>query len=79
MLEKIKKLVLPKYLTTFKPMDYRESIRILSTNGSNESIIERYKILMRINHPDLGGSPYICAKLNEAKKYLMEFNRSLYN
>lgn len=78
MLEKIKELVFPKYLSTFKPMSYRESIRILNTDGSSDSIIERYKTLMRINHPDLGGSPYICAKINEARKYLVEFNRSLY-
>lgn len=79
MLERIKALIFPKYLTTFRPIGYRESIRILNTDGSNRSIIERYKALMRINHPDLGGSPYICAKINEARKYLMEFNKSLYS
>lgn len=79
MLERIKALVFPKYLDTFGPMSYRESIRILNTDGSNGSIIERYKTLMRINHPDVGGSPYVCAKINEARRYLMEFNRNLYS
>jgi len=82
MLDKFKKLLLPnaltKYYFTFKPVGYKESIKILNTDGSNRSILENYKNLMRINHPDLGGSPYICAKINEAKNFLIEHNKSLY-
>lgn len=78
MLEKIKKLIFPKYFTTFKPISYKESIKILNSDGSHSSIMERYKALMSINHPDKNGSPFICMKVNEAKKYLLEYNKSLY-
>lgn len=74
-LQKVKEFFFPKYFTTFKPIDYKESVKILHSNGSD--FMERYRSLMRINHPDLGGSPYICMKINEAKNFLLEDKKEL--
>ena len=60
---------------TFKPIDYNESLKILNSNGSD--FLERYKTLMKINHPDKGGSPFISMKINEAKNYLLEYNKRI--
>lgn len=35
-------------------------------------VMERYRQLMRTNHPDLGGSPFLTTKINEAKDFLLK-------
>lgn len=55
----------------FKPvMDIDEATKILSMETQSPGIMERYMQMMRINHPDRGGSPYIASKINEAKNLL---------
>jgi len=53
-------------------MDMEEAYSILAlpTNAKRADVLERYRVLMKANHPDLGGSPYISAKVNEAKDFL---------
>ncbi|KJE89117.1 hypothetical protein CAOG_000658 [Capsaspora owczarzaki ATCC 30864] len=57
----------------FEPvMTRREAASILNVgvNAPKEKIKEAHKRVMAINHPDRGGSPYIAAKINEAKDLL---------
>lgn len=53
-------------------MSRREAALILgiSPNASKAKIKEVHKRIMILNHPDKGGSPYIAAKINEAKDLL---------
>ena len=56
-----------------KEMTKSEAIQILGITTQQPSktmIQERHRKLMRFNHPDLGGSPLISTKINEAKKIL---------
>ena len=50
-------------------MSKREAFRILgvSPSATKESVGARHKRIMLQNHPDRGGSPYLAAKINEAK------------
>ncbi|KAF9598771.1 hypothetical protein IFM89_031439 [Coptis chinensis] len=50
-----------------------EARRILNVRGSadTEKIKEAYKKVMRLNHPDVGGSHYLTRKINEAKDILL--------
>lgn len=59
-------------------MDRTEAALILGVrdNASKEKIMERYRQLMKVNHPDLGGSPYVSTKINEAKELLSKTARS---
>ncbi|XP_057325958.1 mitochondrial import inner membrane translocase subunit TIM14 [Microplitis mediator] len=54
-------------------MTKREASLILgvSPTANKAKVKERFKKVMSANHPDRGGSPYIAAKVNEAKD-LME-------
>lgn len=55
-----------KYYYGFnKIMDMKEARLILDLKNSDDPY-SRYKHLIKINHPDIGGSPYICCKINEA-------------
>jgi len=53
-------------------MNRKEAALILGVraNACQELILDRYRSLMRSNHPDLGGSPYVSGKINEAKEML---------
>ncbi|KAM3175417.1 hypothetical protein ACTXT7_008563 [Hymenolepis weldensis] len=61
------------YKGGFEPkMSRREAALILGVPQSSNKIKirEAHKRVMLINHPDRGGSPYLAAKINEAKDYL---------
>ncbi|KAI0987326.1 hypothetical protein GJ496_005626 [Pomphorhynchus laevis] len=53
-------------------MTKREAGLILgvSAQSSNQRVREAYRRIMILNHPDKGGSPYIAAKINQAKDML---------
>ncbi|GAB1597486.1 mitochondrial import inner membrane translocase subunit TIM14-like [Argonauta hians] len=61
------------YKGGFEPkMSKREAGLILgvSPSVSKSKLKEAHKRIMLLNHPDRGGSPYLAAKINEAKDYL---------
>ena len=59
-------------------MDRREAALILGVRdgATKERVQLRYRQLMKVNHPDLGGSPYVSTKINEAKELLSKTARS---
>ena len=61
------------YKGGFEPkMTRREASLILgvSPTANKAKVKEQFKKVMAVNHPDRGGSPYIAAKINEAKDLL---------
>ncbi|CAH8438148.1 unnamed protein product [Heterobilharzia americana] len=58
-------------------MSKREAALILgvSQQSGKNKIKEAHKRIMLLNHPDKGGSPYLAAKINQAKD-LLESNKS---
>lgn len=55
-------------------MSKREAALILGVreNTSTERIKVQHRKILLINHPDRGGSPYVAAKINEAKDLLLK-------
>ncbi|XP_037074364.1 mitochondrial import inner membrane translocase subunit TIM14-like [Pollicipes pollicipes] len=53
-------------------MSRREASLVLgvSPSASAKRVKEAHKRIMLLNHPDRGGSPYLAAKINEAKDLL---------
>ena len=53
-------------------MTRREASLILdvSPTANKVKVKQQFKKIMAVNHPDRGGSPYIAAKINEAKDLL---------
>jgi len=48
----------------------------LRQTADAQKITERYRLLMKLNHPDLGGSPFIAQKVNEAKELLLKSKKT---
>lgn len=63
-----------KWIKGFEPtMTREEALKILGLRegATKEQIAEAHRRLMRINHPDNGGSTLIASKINEAKDLLL--------
>ncbi|EDV97091.1 GH14855 [Drosophila grimshawi] len=61
------------YKGGFDPkMNKREAALILgvSPSASKLKVKDAHKKIMLLNHPDRGGSPYLAAKINEAKDFM---------
>jgi hypothetical protein len=54
-------------------MSRAEALEILGLEegADREAVVEAWRRLIKLNHPDHGGSKYIAAKLNEAKRVLI--------
>ena len=63
-----------RYSPGKKFMTRKEALEILGLpmDASDMDIRSAYKRLMSVNHPDKGGSDWMAAKLNDAKKTLLD-------
>lgn len=58
-------------------MTRREAFQVLGIRegSSKEQIRDAHRRLMRLNHPDNGGSTFVATKVNEAKDFLISGRR----
>jgi curved DNA-binding protein CbpA len=54
-------------------MSRQEALQVLGLdrNATDDDVRREYRRLMKKLHPDLGGSGYLAAKINEAKDVLL--------
>jgi len=54
-------------------MTRKEAALILgAVENDKDNVLLRYRQMMKINHPDRGGSAFISSKVNEAKDLLLQ-------
>lgn len=58
-------------------MDRKEALLILGLRegAAKDAIRDAHRRLMRLNHPDNGGSTFVATKVNEAKDHLLSSSR----
>mmetsp|Transcript_37710 Transcript_37710/g.52242 ORF Transcript_37710/g.52242 Transcript_37710/m.52242 type:complete len:108 (-) Transcript_37710:31-354(-) len=67
------------YKGGFQPaMTREEAAKILGIRqtAAPEKIVAAHRKIMMANHPDLGGSPFMATKINEAKTMLTQKGKS---
>ena len=71
----LKKLLISSHhrKTNNNKMSRDEALKILglSNNATKKEILDSYHLLIKKNHPDLGGSDWITSQLNKAKETLL--------
>ncbi|KAL6120460.1 hypothetical protein NUSPORA_02810 [Nucleospora cyclopteri] len=73
---KVKNILMGLFrLSDFRVDSRSKAMEILGANSTNYK--QRYKHLMKINHPDKGGSEFLCQKITESYKYIEESNKRL--